>query len=342
MSGVDLSLLFQKFPIWRIQMVASFLMRMCWFLFLNSEMMTHKNSNFILWEHTSSAMKLIWGKASQVRSRKEIWVRNVRHFSRTSHVLGTTFTNDCRDLDAISGFDSKSLTSCLPGNCWFLVCWLEEEWFLSAMFLHQRFGKYLALSWYRAEKNYENACGIKIVFFSDVLNIFSEIHEDTFFFLICANAQFSNKRGVTLCTKHGSGKQENQFQSFPLFCQRLLGIAGSLTNIFTSSWTTDKWVALPVVHSHGCMSPVAVPRFPSVCRAIYGVSSARGAAPSSNDLVIFNPGTSSRWLTMWLHTCLCWHNCWDSTGTGTSNRRWGKAAKTKFIEICPQFFLVQH
>lgn len=127
----------------------------------------YKNSNFILWEHTSSATKLVWGRL--LRPRKEIWVRNVRLFSRTSHVLGIAFTNDCRDLDAISEFDSKILTSCLLGNCWLLVCWLEEEWLLSAMFLHQRFGKYLTVSWYRAEKNDENACGIKIVFLSDVL-----------------------------------------------------------------------------------------------------------------------------------------------------------------------------
>lgn len=174
---------------------------------------------------------------------------------------------------------------------------------------------------------------------SQRLNIFSEIYEDFFFFLICASAQFTNKRSITLCTKHGSGKKQNQLQSFPLSCHRLLVIADSLRNIFTSIYTTYKWAALPAVHSHCCVSPVAVPRFANVCRAIYTVSSARGAALSSNDLVIFNPGTSFRWLTMWLHTCLCWHNPWDGTGTGTSNRRRGKAAKTKFIEICPQFFL---
>lgn len=66
MSSVDLSLVFQKSPDWRMKMITSFLMRTCC-LFFNSEMMTYKNSNFILWECTSSTMKLIWGKVSLVQ-----------------------------------------------------------------------------------------------------------------------------------------------------------------------------------------------------------------------------------------------------------------------------------
>lgn len=66
MSSVDLSVVFQKSPAWTMQMITSFLMRNFCLIF-NSEMMTYKNSNFILWECTSSAMKLIWGKVFLVQ-----------------------------------------------------------------------------------------------------------------------------------------------------------------------------------------------------------------------------------------------------------------------------------
>jgi len=68
MSSVDLGPAFQQTLVWRIEMNANFLMRMFFFkLKKKKKMMTHKNSSFILWEHTSSAGKLFGGKDCQVR-----------------------------------------------------------------------------------------------------------------------------------------------------------------------------------------------------------------------------------------------------------------------------------
>lgn len=67
MSSVDLSLVLQKSPECR------WLQIFWWELvtsFFNSEVMTYKNANFILWECTSSAMKLIWGKSFSCPGRK--------------------------------------------------------------------------------------------------------------------------------------------------------------------------------------------------------------------------------------------------------------------------------
>lgn len=302
--------------------------------------MTHKNSNFVLWERTSSAMKLISGKASQAQEGN--LGQKCQALQQNQPCPGYNsqqwpqrpwchFWVWQQNLDLLP--PGQLLTShLLAGRGMISLCHV----------LTSKILKIIGSILIQSRKKLWKCLWEKRLFSSQMsqrLNIFSEIYKDFFFFLISASAQFTNKRSVTLCTKHGSGKKENQFQSFPLSCHRLLGIADSLRNIFTSIYTTYKWAALPAIHSHCCMSSVAVPRFANVCRAIYSVSSARGAALSSNDLVIFNPGTSFRWLTMWLHTCLCWHNHWDGTGTGTSNRRRGKAAKTKFIEICPQFFL---
>lgn len=70
MSSVDLSLVLQKSPAWRMQMITSFLMRTCCFFF-NSEMMTYKNLNFIC---CGNVPVLLWNSfgGKFLLSRKEI------------------------------------------------------------------------------------------------------------------------------------------------------------------------------------------------------------------------------------------------------------------------------
>lgn len=167
--------------------------------------MTHKTSSFILWECSNSAGKLFWGKASQVQEGN--LGQKCQALQRNQPCPGTTSINGHRDHGAIPGFDRKLLTSCLPA-----VCWLQEERVLSPMFLHQRFGKYVVLSWYGKKKKKVRKClWDKELFFLDYLEdgcLFWNIWR---LFLIGATTLFSNRRSVTLCTRHGSGKQENQF-----------------------------------------------------------------------------------------------------------------------------------
>lgn len=162
MSSVDLSRVLQKSPAWRMQMITSFLMRTCCF-FCNSEIMTYKNSNFILWECTSSAMKLIWGKVSLVQEGN--WVRYVRIPAETgmSWVQHSAMTMETSMLflglaanswPPASQATADSSSAGWKRNIFSLRCSYSKD-----------FWKYLTLSLFRAEKkSYENACEIKIVF----------------------------------------------------------------------------------------------------------------------------------------------------------------------------------
>lgn len=122
------------------EIIASFLIQKWWLT--KTQTLSCGNVPVLLWNSFGGKLLLSW---------KEIWVRNVSHFSRNWRVLGTMFNNH-GGLNAVSGLGSKILASCLPGNCWLLICWLEEEQFLSAILL-QQFLKYLTLSCFRAERS---------------------------------------------------------------------------------------------------------------------------------------------------------------------------------------------
>lgn len=148
MSSVDLGPAFQQTLVWRIEMNANFLMRMFFFK------LKKKKKWWLIKTQALSCgnIPVLLGNSSGeriVRSGKEICIRNVRHCSKTSHVLMQHPSTSTGLVELLMG---------LAGKYWALpprICWLllgQWEWFLFVMVLHQRFGKCLVLAWYRAEK----------------------------------------------------------------------------------------------------------------------------------------------------------------------------------------------
>lgn len=196
MSSVDLSPVLQKSPAWRMQMSTSFLMRTCC-LFLNSEMMTYKISDFILWECISSAMKLMWGKVSLVQEgnlcqkcqsfqQKQIcpgyniqqWWRPQCCFCAWQQNPGLLPPRQLLTPHLLAGRGTVSLGYALTAifeNIWLYPVSEQKKVLWECLWDKDCF----QLSWR--------------------LNNFSKIYEDFFFLLICTSAHFTNERSVTAC-----------------------------------------------------------------------------------------------------------------------------------------------
>lgn len=241
MSSIGLSLVFQKLPVWRIQMVASFLMRICWgfFKFRNDDSQKLK---LCLVGTYQFCYETHFGEGFSGPERKfGSEMSGTSAEPAMSWVQQSTMTTET--LMPFLGLTAKSW----PPASWATADFSSAGWKRDDFSVSCSYIKDFEYNWLYPDTEQKKTMKMlvgKRLFSSQMsqrLNIFSEIYEDFFFFfLICASAQFTNKRSVTLCTKHGSGKKENQFQSFPLSCHRLLGIADSLRNIFTSIYTTYK------------------------------------------------------------------------------------------------------
>lgn len=150
MPSVDLSLVFQQSLFWRIQMVASFLRRMFFFK-LKKWWLTKTPA--LSCGNVSILLGNSFGERF-LRSRKEIWVKNVRHFNGTSHVLvqhpSTTteitvlflgLTENSWPPASQQSADYRRNDFCLPCSC---IKGLESTWFCPGMEKKKKSKKMLA------------------------------------------------------------------------------------------------------------------------------------------------------------------------------------------------------
>lgn len=100
---------------------------------------------------------------------------------------------------------------------------------------------------------------------------------------------------------------------------------------FASIWTTYKWTALPAVHSHSHMSPVAVPRFANVCGTICGIIS----QGSCSEIKWHNYFWARYFLL--LINCVTAHMLELAQGLEQATGVGGRLPKPS-SRLCPQFF----
>lgn len=253
MSSIGLSLVFQKSPVWRIQMVASFLMRICcgFFKFSNDDSQKLK---LCLVGTYQFCYETHFGEGFSGPERKfGSEMSDTSAEPAMSWVQQSIMTTET--LMPFLGLTAKSW----PPASWATADFSSAGWKKDDFSLSCSYIKDFENNWLYPDTEQKKLW--KCLWEKDRFLLrcprgwisFPKYMKTFFFFLICASAQFTNKRSITLCTKHGSGKKQNQLQSFPLSCHRLLVIADSLRNIFTSIYTTYKWAALPAVHSHCCV-----------------------------------------------------------------------------------------